>query len=142
MLLTLACAALVTVLLDRWSKARVRAHAPGRWRVALAPGVSLRHVRARVGHRTPVWWGVALLLTVSLVVALLATGGVFTTVGSWLGLGAAVAGAASNVYDRLRDRCIVDFVCIGWWPAFNVADVAIVIGAGTALVSLGYAGLS
>jgi lipoprotein signal peptidase len=142
MLVAITGAAMVVVVLDRWSKARVGAHAPGRWRVTLAPGVSLRHVRAPIGWRTPRVSAALLLLTVSLLVALLMTGGVFTTLASWLGLGAAVAGAASNVYDRMRNRCIIDFVCVGWWPAFNVADVAIVVGAGTALLSLGSAGMS
>ena len=49
------------------------------------------------------------------------------------GLGAALGGAAGNVYDRLRRGVVIDFVDLGWWPAFNLADAAITLGALTAL---------
>ena len=48
--------------------------------------------------------------------------------------GCVAAGAAGNVIDRIRHGAVVDFldVYIGsyHWPAFNVADSAICIGAG------------
>ena len=44
-----------------------------------------------------------------------------------------IAGAIGNVIDRLRFGHVVDFVDWYWggyhWPAFNVADAAIVGGA-------------
>jgi signal peptidase II len=44
-----------------------------------------------------------------------------------------VGGAIGNVIDRLRLGHVVDFVLLYWrdwsWPAFNVADSAIVVGA-------------
>jgi len=50
-----------------------------------------------------------------------------------LGLGLILGGALGNVIDRLRFGQVVDFVDVhafGWhWPAFNVADSAISIGA-------------
>ena len=52
------------------------------------------------------------------------------------GVAAALAGAAGNLADRLVRGAVVDFVAIGRWPAFNLADVAIVGGAGVACVSL------
>jgi signal peptidase II len=51
------------------------------------------------------------------------------------GLGAALGGAAGNVLDRLRRGSVVDFVSIGWWPTFNLADAAIVGGGGLALLA-------
>lgn len=50
-------------------------------------------------------------------------------------LGLVVGGAIGNVIDRLRLGAVVDFIYIhvgsfDWWPAFNVADAAICIGAG------------
>ena len=49
------------------------------------------------------------------------------------GLAAILAGAVGNVIDRLRFGYVVDFLDLhaaGWhWPAFNVADSAITIGA-------------
>jgi len=49
------------------------------------------------------------------------------------GLALAFGGSASNLADILRRRSIVDFIDLGWWPAFNVADIAIVAGLAAAL---------
>jgi signal peptidase II len=46
------------------------------------------------------------------------------------GIGAALGGAAGNLADRLRHEAIVDFIAIGRWPLFNLADAAIVVGVG------------
>ena len=50
-----------------------------------------------------------------------------------LGLALILGGAIGNVIDRLRFGHVVDFVDVhafGWhWPAFNVADSAISVGA-------------
>jgi signal peptidase II len=50
-----------------------------------------------------------------------------------LGLALILGGAVGNVIDRLRFGHVVDFVdlhAFGWhWPAFNVADSAISVGA-------------
>lgn len=56
--------------------------------------------------------------------------------GWWvLGLGLVLGGAIGNIIDRifrapapLRGH-VVDFVSVGWWPVFNVADSAVVCGA-------------
>jgi len=41
-----------------------------------------------------------------------------------------LGGSIGNIVDRLRfDYSVVDFVAIYWWPRFNVADVAIIVGA-------------
>jgi signal peptidase II len=52
-----------------------------------------------------------------------------------LGLGLVLGGAIGNLIDRffrspgpLRGH-VVDFVSVGWWPVFNVADSAVVCGA-------------
>lgn len=52
-----------------------------------------------------------------------------------LALGLVVGGAIGNVVDRLRFGAVVDFLYVhigafDWWPAFNVADSAICVGAG------------
>jgi lipoprotein signal peptidase len=44
------------------------------------------------------------------------------------GLGLAFGGAAGNLWDIMRRRCIVDFIDLRWWPIFNLADVAIIAG--------------
>jgi signal peptidase II len=49
------------------------------------------------------------------------------------GLGLILGGALGNLIDRLRFGQVVDFLdfhAAGWhWPAFNVADSAITVGA-------------
>lgn len=53
-----------------------------------------------------------------------------------LGLGAFLGGATGNVLDRLVRGAVVDFVAIGPWPVFNLADAALVAGAGLILLTL------
>ncbi|WLP90418.1 signal peptidase II [Gordonia sp. NB41Y] len=56
--------------------------------------------------------------------------------GWWmLGLGLVLGGALGNLVDRifrspgvLRGH-VVDFISVGWWPVFNIADSAVVCGA-------------
>ena len=53
-------------------------------------------------------------------------------------IGLVVGGAVGNVIDRLRFGAVADFFDVhvaGWhWPAFNVADAAIVVGVGMILL--------
>ena len=57
-----------------------------------------------------------------------------------LGLGMILGGALGNLVDRffrspgpLRGH-VVDFLSIGWWPVFNVADICINVAAGLILL--------
>ena len=43
-------------------------------------------------------------------------------------LGLVLGGTVGNLIDRLRFGYITDFIDVGFWPAFNVADSAIVVG--------------
>jgi len=53
-----------------------------------------------------------------------------------LGLGVAVGGTAGNVTDLLLRGHVVDFIRIGRWPVFNLADVALCVGVGLAALGL------
>lgn len=46
------------------------------------------------------------------------------------------AGALSNILDRLHYGCVIDFIDLGFWPVFNLADVYITIGAGMLLLNI------
>lgn len=45
-----------------------------------------------------------------------------------LSLGLQLGGAMGNLIDRLNHGFVVDFVDIGFWPIFNLADLSIVCG--------------
>jgi signal peptidase II len=60
-------------------------------------------------------------------------GAQFSNRPAMIGVGAALGGAAGNLLDHLRHGAIVDFIKVGRWPAFNVADVGIVGGLVLAL---------
>jgi signal peptidase II len=40
-----------------------------------------------------------------------------------------LGGAAGNLIDRIRLGYVVDYVTVGPWPTFNLADIGIAIGA-------------
>jgi len=61
-------------------------------------------------------------------IVLARSGAWFQTDIARLGLAAAFGGAAGNLLDLLQRRAVVDFIDLGWWPSFNLADVAIVGG--------------
>ena len=73
--------------------------------------------------------GLALAVVIGLVAWLRRTDQWLTA----LGLGLVIGGALGNVIDRIRFGAVVDFLdfhAAGWhWPAFNVADASIVVGA-------------
>ena len=50
--------------------------------------------------------------------------------GSFVGLGLIIGGALGNLIDRVvrPNHQVVDFLDLGWWPVFNIADIAIVAG--------------
>lgn len=46
----------------------------------------------------------------------------------WLPVGLVLGGALGNLADRARIEAVIDFIDPSFWPAFNLADVAIVLG--------------
>ncbi|MBP3231085.1 MAG: signal peptidase II [Anaerovibrio sp.] len=50
------------------------------------------------------------------------------TLFQW-GVGLLMGGAIGNLYDRLQNGLVIDFFDFRFWPVFNIADVAICIGA-------------
>ena len=41
--------------------------------------------------------------------------------------GLVIAGALGNILDRIRFGYVNDFIDVGWWPVFNIADSSITI---------------
>ena len=50
-------------------------------------------------------------------------------------VGLQLGGAAGNLLDRIKDGTVVDFIDVGPWPIFNIADSSIVVGM---TILLGY----
>ncbi len=46
-----------------------------------------------------------------------------------LSLGLILGGTVGNLIDRISFGYVIDFIGIGIWPAFNIADSSVVIGA-------------
>ena len=50
-----------------------------------------------------------------------------------ISLGFLLGGALGNLIDRIRTGYVIDFIRVGinsyWWPAFNLADASVCVGA-------------
>lgn len=81
-----------------------------------------------------------LLVAISLVIALILLIWMFGATNKYasLGLALAIGGAFGNIIDRVRFGAVIDYIDIhayGYhWPAFNVADSAIVVGIGIVII--------
>lgn len=49
-------------------------------------------------------------------------------------LGLVMGGALGNLFDRFVRGFVVDFISVGWWPVFNLADSFLSIGIFLALL--------
>ena len=134
MILELALPAALVVILDQASKTAVVARL-GEGECQMVGGLAIRHLRHRPGLQKlgpmpliALW---AALLAAALLLA--RDGYFFHNSSGRISLGAALGGATSNLFDRLRLGAIIDFLDVGWWPVFNFADVAITVGAALAL---------
>ena len=123
--------------IDQASKAVLLSRLSLNGSVRLSRGVRLRHVvnarwilRVRSPAGLLLLWGLA--VSSSLLLVALGGGGEAARAGVAVALG----GATGNFVDRLLRGHVVDFVEIGPWPVFNVADVGIVAGLGLTLMAL------
>ena len=126
----------VLMLLDQWSKRMVQRHVPDRC-ISWGPILRIRYVTSLkdIYRRDDARAVLVLVWFAALVSAILLrrSGVWFQGHVAQFGLGLAFGGAAGNLLDILRRRCIVDFIDLRWWPVFNLADVAIVGGLAVAL---------
>ena len=128
-------AATVT-LLDRLTKLWAEHTLQGRSPIELLPGVRLAFT-TNAGGAFSIGGGAPLVFVTATVVvsALIAvTASRHERVLTSIALGLVLGGALGNLADRLlrgpgfRGH-VVDFIDVGPWPVFNLADSAIVIGA-------------
>jgi signal peptidase II len=126
-------------VLDQAAKALVEAHLmPGQDVEILGP------VELTLSHNSGVAFGLAagggLRLVLLTALALGFVGYVFsrdpTRRWMWVAAGLLAGGALGNLADRIRADAVTDYIQIGSWPAFNLADIAVT--AGVLLLALSY----
>ena len=136
-LIPIICGALI-VITDQWTKRAISPSAAHR-QFACAPNVRFRFTahRSKIYERTTpratliFTWVLALLCGVILCQVYKW----FQSNTSYAGLGLAYGGAVSNLIDILRHHYVINFIDLGWWPVFNLADVAILAGLGAAFLA-------
>ena len=131
MLAVAAVAALPIVVLDQLIKTTVRSDMYLGEKITLAPGLELVYAR-----NSGIAFGFlsgkgAMFITVGL--AALIGLAVYLAIKSsstlaWVSFGLLLGGAASNIADRIFSGAVTDYIDPSFWPAFNLADVAIVVG--------------
>ncbi|MFL5780541.1 MAG: signal peptidase II [Thermoleophilaceae bacterium] len=124
-------AAAAVLLVDQISK-RIVVHSLTRGEhVKFFFGIELTHVRNK-GVAFGALGSGGTLVAVITVVAVLLLALYFARHTSkpwlWLPFGIVAGGALGNLADRLREGSVVDWIDPILWPAFNLADVAIVVG--------------
>ncbi|MEX1058725.1 MAG: signal peptidase II [Natronospirillum sp.] len=133
--------ALVIVVVDQWSKHLVSSSLFLGQRVNILPVLDLIYTRNEGaafsflanagGWQRWFFTAIALVMSVVLVVWLLR----LPVQARWLPvtLTLVLGGAIGNVIDRIRFGYVEDFILVYWqgyfFPAFNVADMAITVGA-------------
>lgn len=78
-----------------------------------------------LGSSAPSWMVLAITIAVSVAMVLVVARG---QLPSAIGAGLIAGGAIGNVADRAIGGTVVDFIDLGWWPSFNLADVYLTAG--------------
>jgi signal peptidase II len=124
----------VVVVIDQATKYFVLAQP--RTLAARASGLTIRPVRVVRPSFTQTRGRLSLIVTWMLAgasIAILIGLGAIDSRLARLGVGIALGGALGNLVDILRHRAVTDFIDLGWWPAFHLADVGIICGLALAL---------
>lgn len=140
----LYAAALAAYALDRLTKVLAEVHLADRRPIELIPGVLQLNFTENPGGAfslfTNAQWlffGATVVISAVIVVASFRV----TEILPALALGLVLGGALGNLTDRLVrgdglfDGTVVDFIDLHVWPVFNLADSAIVVGAGIMLLA-------
>ena len=130
--LTFSFVALAVVALDQVSKFFIRAN--------MTPGQSIPEEGLfRITYVTNIGGAFGILSNQAFLITLTAIVGVaaillyaryplFNRMLVKIALGLLLGGAVGNLTDRIRFGEVVDFIDVGAWPVFNLADSAIVVG--------------
>lgn len=132
------------IAFDQWTKSLVRANlefqevwSPWPW---LAPYVRIVHWR-NTGAAFGIFQGFGDIFTVLAILVAIAIVYYFPQVPreDWplrLAMGLQLGGAVGNLIDRVTIGWVTDFVSVGRFPVFNVADASISIGVAVLIVGV------
>lgn len=142
--------ALDVFLLDRWTKWLVLQNLPLYGTITVIPGFfKLVHLQnpgaafsmlasAPLALRLGILIGLSSIALVFVMVLLWRSSSRFTWTG--LGLALVMGGAFGNLWDRVLKQQVTDFLLVYYktheWPAFNVADSAITVGASILILQI------
>ena len=97
--------------------------------------VDLGMVTLRSARNSGIAFGIAAELPSTVVIALTTGVVAVLAVATWkrwlpsaAGAGLIVGGGLANLADRLLGGAVIDTFDLGWWPVFNMADIAITTG--------------
>lgn len=133
--------AVLLVVADQWSKQAVSASLTYGEQVLITPwfnltllhnrGAAFSFLNAAGGWQR--WFFAGLAIVVSVLIAYWLRGADVRRARFYVGLAAVLGGAVGNLIDRIRFGHVVDFIQVHYldwyYPAFNVADSAITVGA-------------
>src|SRR4029077_13937354 len=145
--------ALIVVLLDRWTKHIVAQRISLYSHIQIIPGFfRLTHTEntgaafSLFADSTAPWKTVMLIgffVLALMVVSVLLWKNNHAHMVTGIGLSLIMGGAVGNLWDRLARGRVVDFLLFYFkryqWPVFNVADSAIVVGAGLLVIEILFA---
>jgi signal peptidase II len=142
--------ALAVVLLDRWTKRVVATRIAMYSHIQIIPGFFRLTHTENTGAAfslfadSPSHWKTALLIGFSVIAMVIVSvllwkqSRALTTTGIALSL--ILGGAVGNLWDRVASGRVVDFLLFYFkqyqWPVFNLADSAIVVGAGLLVIEI------
>jgi signal peptidase II len=133
----LAAVATAALAADQITKAAISSSLHLNESVDLVAGISLWHVRNQgiafgvFAHKLPI----VSLLTAAAVgwMVLFFSRSAARHPLVPVAVGLLLGGSVSNLWDRLVNGYVTDFIDLRWWPTFNFADSVIVLGVGLLL---------
>ncbi|MGD0986342.1 MAG: signal peptidase II [Candidatus Sulfotelmatobacter sp.] len=145
--------AVIVVLLDRWSKLTVAKHIRLYAHIQVIPGfLRITHTENTgaafsLFADSPAPWKTWMLIAFSaialIVVVTLLWKNHHPHIATGVGLSLIMGGALGNLWDRVARGRVVDFLLVYvkqyQWPVFNLADSAIVVGAGLLVIEILFA---
>lgn len=129
----MAVIALVVLVADQVIKVIVRATITPGEVISVVPGLDLVHT-TNTGIAFSLFSGSTGVITVLTLIAIAVIAVVLVAYAGQhrlvpIGGGLLLGGSIGNLIDRASRDGVTDFIAIGPWPPFNVADMAIVSGA-------------